>query len=379
MKRILLLFFVVGLGWSEGVSQAGMWTWMKGADTLNSQGSFGIKGLSASTNDPPARYACGSWTDIDGNFWIYGGNRRTIANGLFLGSDLWKFSPNTNEWIWMNGRDSPILRDTAKIMAAKGVFHPENTPGARGFGMFTWTTSNNYLWLYGGGTSYYPDNSIWKYDPSINQWAWMGGKLDFYPTYGVKGVGGSNNSPGDRSEGGASWVDDSSNLWFFGGFTNGYTFNDMWKYDINTMTWSWMSGSKNSPDTGVYGTLKVPSVNFYPSSRFSNLFWKDKEGYFWLIGGSDFENMYQDIWKFNPKTLEWTWVMGSKNSEPDKYGEYCNENPLNRFGGRFENRASWKVCDEIVVPIVAVGFHGIVFFILTIMIYGLSCPLARNG
>jgi len=71
---------------------------------------------------------------------------------------------------------------------------------------------------------------------------------------------------------------------------------------------------------GVYGTLGVPSTGNMPGSRNGAVTWTDRTGMLWLFGGYGTNSVnafdyLNDLWKFNPSTLEWTWVSGS-NTDP---------------------------------------------------------------
>jgi hypothetical protein len=57
-----------------GFSQAGQWTWMGGSmDVTLSPGTFGTMGVASASNVPPGIYEGVYWTDLQGNFWIFGG------------------------------------------------------------------------------------------------------------------------------------------------------------------------------------------------------------------------------------------------------------------------------------------------------------------
>ena len=89
------------------------------------------------------------------------------------------------------------------INAVKGVYDSLNSPGTIGYGMFTWVTPDNHLWLFGGVSffrvnySFKINDDLWQYNPAINQWAWMG-NFDSVPNYEIKGVGTTTTTPGGR-------------------------------------------------------------------------------------------------------------------------------------------------------------------------------------
>jgi hypothetical protein len=69
-------------------------------------------------------------------------------------------------------------------------------------------------------SEYYSD--LWKFDGE--EWVWVSGPnyTSNLGIYGVKGVPSSDNFPGARAAA-ASWMDNSGNMWMFGG--QGYPAN----------------------------------------------------------------------------------------------------------------------------------------------------------
>jgi hypothetical protein len=332
MKHFLLILLGFNLIIPGFISaQPGTWTWVKGDTIAFAPGNYGVMGVPSVTNEPPGRYACSHWVDTSGNLWITGGDF----------SDLWKFDPVTTMWTWMNGDTTHGGADS--IAAAKGIYNASNKPGVCIEGKCTWVTPDNHLWLLADF------NNLWQYDPAVNQWAWMGATGP--ANYGTKGVGTLSTLPGDRVETSTNWVDNSGNLWLFGGY-NGGDLNDMWEYTVSTGIWTWMSGTSVLNNTGTYGTLGVPSVNNIPPSRSSNIAWKDNAGNFWLAGGEAIGSTiyYQDVWEFNPVNLQWTWVAGTQGSDGSgSSGSACDTASTNKEGKRFENRATWKICDDLIL------------------------------
>jgi N-acetylneuraminic acid mutarotase len=203
------------------------WTWVSGADTVNASGSYGVLGTPAATNIPGSRYESASWTDTNGNFWLYGGNGYVSAgeNGNF--NDLWEFDPTTKEWTWINGSSTA---NAPAVYGTMGTASTSNTPGAR-WQAVSWIDSSGNLWLFGGDAY----NDLWKFNPTANTWTWVGGSsTSGEASYGTEGVAAASNVPGGR-EGSVSWEDSSGNMWLFGGAgidstgTEGYL-NDLWRY-----------------------------------------------------------------------------------------------------------------------------------------------------
>ena len=61
-------------------------------------GYFGTQGIFDPLNSPPGLYEACEWTDLNGNFWLYGGD-----GTLGRYSDLWQFNPLINQWAWIKG------------------------------------------------------------------------------------------------------------------------------------------------------------------------------------------------------------------------------------------------------------------------------------
>src|SRR5687768_8525296 len=78
------------------------WTWMHGQDQINASPSYGVKGVAGINNNPGGRSQHVTWTDAQGNLWMFGGEGiDSSAFGLL--NDLWKYNISTNEWTWMHG------------------------------------------------------------------------------------------------------------------------------------------------------------------------------------------------------------------------------------------------------------------------------------
>ncbi len=319
---------------------------MKGDNTGNQPGNYGTIGVAAPSNKPGGRYEAAQWTDLQGNFWLYGG-------GLGLSayfSDLWKYNPVTNEWTWMQGSQTT---GQFAVHGVQGVPNAANTPGGTGLGALTWTDLNGNLWLYGGQNSsggIFDD--LWKYDLASNQWTWMHGNATAGTpaVYGTLGVPSPSNTPGARCEASCTWTDNNGDLWLFGGTPSGVgtELNDLWKYNIATNQWTWMSGDAIPNQPGVYGTIGVPNPANKPGARWCYSNWKDNAGNLWLFGGIDAAsvigmNFFNDLWKYDVVSGNWTWMSGSNTpNQPGVYGVQCVPSANNTPCARGETRSCWK-------------------------------------
>jgi N-acetylneuraminic acid mutarotase len=253
-------------------------------------------------------------------------------------------SAQTNEWTWVGGPQTP----TAGIYGQLGTPSANNLPGNRE-APISWTDSKGNLWLFGGNSSDSTGkigylNDLWEYNPSINEWTWIGGSdtiAGASGVYGSEGISAAGNIPPGRSDA-VSWTDTQGNLWIFGGYSfNGY-FNDLWKFDPSTNEWTWMAGSDTTDASGVYGTEGTPAVGNIPGARMDAVSWTDSKGDFWLFGGhgqdsAGSDGFLNDLWKFNPATSEWTWMGGSntvRGGDSGVYGEQGTPAVANMPGGR---------------------------------------------
>ena len=133
-------------------------------------------------------------------------------------------------------------RNQVGVYGTKGVPDAANVPGARESSIF-WNDITGNLWLFGGygygSTTSGFLNDLWRYDHETSQWTWMGGSNtpSQRGVYGTKNETDAANVPGARGES-ISWIDDSGNLWLFGGWgygsTTSYSFlNDLWRYELS--------------------------------------------------------------------------------------------------------------------------------------------------
>jgi hypothetical protein len=80
-------------------------------------GVYGLKGVAAVANIPPARQAAVRWADTTGHLWLFGGS--SVTSGL---NDLWSFDPSTRQWTWQSGSD---------MGGASGVYGTQGVPPRR--------------------------------------------------------------------------------------------------------------------------------------------------------------------------------------------------------------------------------------------------------
>jgi len=347
-----------------GLSPVHEWTWMGGTSEVSGnsvRGVYGTLGSPSPENQPGSRESGMSWTDGNGNLWLFGGYGVDSNGNWGLLNDLWEFSPENGMWVWMGGTstNSSSSFAYAGVYGTLGVPSPENQPGSRE-GAMSWTDGSGNLWLFGGwgfdanGTSCMLDD-LWMFNPLINQWTWEEGSstVSSYTggqpgVYGTLYTAATGDGPGSRYEAN-SWSDPQGNLWLFGGWgydSTGYEgeLNDLWRFSPSTGLWTWMGGNNTAGGHASYGTLQTAAAGNTPGGRYNANSWTDSSGNLWLFGGYGYDSSSDtgwlvDLWEFNLTTNLWTWMGGSNALSPigqkGVYGALGTPNVGNTPGGRF--------------------------------------------
>lgn len=292
-------------------ASTGTWMWVSGDDVANQPGVYGTRGVASQSNKPGARESSVSWIDSSDKLWLFGGAGYDLGGSGDL-NDLWRFDPSTGEWTWVSGDEGV---DQPGVYGAKGIAGTSNKPGARDNGV-SWIDSSGRLWLFGGnGIDANGNvgllNDLWKFDPSTGEWTWVSGNnmVNQSAAYGTKGTSNAADRPGAR-DGGISWIDSSDNLWLFGGSGfdangNGGFLNDLWRFNISTGQWTWISGNNTINQSSVYGARGTSNAANRPGSRDGSAAWTDSSKNLWLFGGAGFDDagnsaLFNDLWKFEP-------------------------------------------------------------------------------
>jgi len=160
------------------------WAWMSGNSTsicgestsedwCGQDGIYGTLGTPSIANIPPSRNIFNTWSDGNGNLWLFSGEQVETTNviGMSLCSDVWVFEPAANEWAWMNGAaqfggySCPYAKS---IYGVPGTPAATNTPSGRA-GSASWTDLSGNLWLFGGygwsNGNVFDLNDLWIYQP----------------------------------------------------------------------------------------------------------------------------------------------------------------------------------------------------------------------
>lgn len=292
MNKHLVFFTVMMALGLQLFAQGGMWTWMRGdGNTSLSVGNYGTQGVTAATNEPPARYNPSSWQDTAGHFWIFGGFRNNGTNF----TDLWKYEPDLNVWTWMKGNMNGA--GAAGNFGTQGISAPTNNPPSNSLTSVSWSDTADNLWLY------HKFGDLWRYNITTNEWTWMKGSgVAAQPAvYGTQGVPSPTNTPGSNIENKAAWTDSNNHLWL-------YNKGNMWMYDIPSNQWTWIKGN-GATNTANFGTMGVPDPTVQPEQNDSYIQWKDRDDNFY-IATNGYPGTSSTIWKYHTDINQWEWHSG---------------------------------------------------------------------
>ena len=286
----------------------GVWTWVNGSSTANSQGYYPMQqGVPIAGSYPGGRYAAVGWADSAGHFWVFGGSGFD-SNGIeALLNDLWMFDPSLGLWSWEGGSNTGRAQG---VYGTQGTASASNVPGAR-TNQVGWVDRAGNFWLFGGDGydstgALGAINDLWTYSPSTHLWTWVSGSdtINATANYGTEGTPAVSNIPGARYYA-TSWTDKTGNLWLFGGVGaasggSAGTLSDLWMYSPATGLWTWVSGSNGVNVPGSYGSGVGNGV---PGAREVAMAWGDSAGNLWLFGGAGYDSTghigyLSDLWEY---------------------------------------------------------------------------------
>jgi len=227
--------------WKYSV-KAGIWNRLSGKTIANVNAVRGQqKGKDEDGNNPGSRSGAVTWTDKNGNLWLFGGANMDNAKGQQdLYNDLWTYSAKTGRWAWVSGSDKPNQKGKFKI---KGDQEPNLAPSARTSAAAWYDDQTGKLWLYGGsgidstGMDSGGLSDLWSYDPGKNLWQWVSGSTELF-------ANNDNNqaNPGYRWSA-ATWKDQKGNFMLYGG-QNKVSATEVdinptvWKFDLQKQKWT---------------------------------------------------------------------------------------------------------------------------------------------
>ena len=208
------------------------------------------------------------------------------------------------------------------VFRTQGVSNLNSTPGARAWGITSWTDASKQfvaLWriscfLHGN------TQDLWKYDIPTNEWTWMKGPLYRRSTgYIVPRVFRlrANYPEGEGMKGPQAGKMIKDNLWLFGGYgvdalAQAGHLNDLWMYNIAINEWMWVAGeSSATPGAGIMGQLLDPIPTSHPEECHT-VIGKILMVTFGCLAAEVISAVFHImIYGYGVTTLYWTWMNGS--------------------------------------------------------------------
>jgi gliding motility-associated-like protein len=280
------------------------WTWMQGDSIRYVPSKFGTKQIFDIANTPGSMQECkSSWVDNGNNFYMFGGKRYFAER-----NNIWKYSSSINQWTWVKGDSNAT--NTTGTYGTLGVENTANTPSNR-CSYSKWMDPNGKMYLYAGArfadTANWSD--VWRYNPTSNNWAWMGGpklKNTLLP-YGLKCEKDSLHVPSARLENQTASTFGCTNAFYtFGGFNyaKNETYNDLWLFNTQTNKWTWLTGQDTAGAKNNYGQKYIANATNNIGARCGAAIWTDANNNLWVFGGinEDVSNVVNDMWRFVPDT-----------------------------------------------------------------------------
>lgn len=315
----------------------GKWTWVHGSKYVRRSGNYGTKGTANATNTPGGRSNAANWSGTDGRLYLFAGTGIPALSSMFAYdlNDLWRYDPSNNQWTWVHGSKTELEYG---VYGTEGVPSDDTVPGARSYAGVC-VSGDGGSFIFGGfgrgalsaGVSGYL-NDLWKYNSTTNQWTYLKGtdQIDQPGVHGTIGLAAKANRPGGRQSPNL-WRASNGQIFFFSGYgidsAGNYTSQaDLWKFNPSDTKWTWLGGPKTTKAAAIYGTRGVSAEANNPGARYEACSWTGNDGAFYLFGGYgrdsvNDEDAINDLWRFNPKTIQWTWLKGSNRClEHGTYG-----------------------------------------------------------
>ena len=284
--------------WKYNIA-SGQWTWMHGNADAVSGPVYGVQGIPSPTNTPGAHGSentC-SWVDNLNNLFVFD-DRYGI---------MWKFDIALNQWVWMTGTSGSFSVNSGPL----GTFSPSNHPGIGSanieYGLWnTWTDNDNCFWLIIEvspiGGSGIPFLEMWKYNPSLNQWALIKNFDSLNDSPSVCS-GGEDAMISYLNEERTAWVDDCNNMWKQSRTGTSFDGIGMWRYNVNTDNFVLVNSFNITTDEEVEGVQDEFSILNHPKKQSGQAYWQDSSG-FWLINTEDdWDNPSSVLWLYQPDTV----------------------------------------------------------------------------
>jgi hypothetical protein len=232
-------------------------TWIRLSTTTNAlPAPFGNRGVaySQSSSKPTSRIHSSFW-NVDDMLYIFGGT----YDFAIMFNDMWTFNVSSLMWTWVNGNYSGNGLMTQSTVTILGNAYNSNSPlssvwpPAR-FRSISWTFQQNSSLFFIGGHGIFNDSTSPYFNTSEDWWQRQG--------------------------------------------------NDIWRYDIRTGFWHWISGSSLTRPS--FSLKSNGDAMDYPPSVESTIphteTWEEN---LWLINPATYWDSISYMWFYNSTSSTW--------------------------------------------------------------------------
>lgn len=295
------------------------WIWMSGSDLFDQYGVYGTKGVADAANQPGARSGALAWLGANKKLYLFGGRGYAASGSLGFLNDLWEYDIDSDRWTWISGTNA--VNDPGQA-GALGQASVDFIPSGRTL-MSGKALADGTVLIYGGASLLsslnYISNALWRFNPSTLEWTLLKGSAEannFVGVFGTKGSAHPDNRPPSLVESRME-QDKDGNVWLFGGRNTSSGFNTLWKYDLSSNNWTWVSGSNLGDQSGVYGSKGIASASNMPGTRGGMAMAYTNDHRMLIFGGFGADEnrafgFLNDYWEYDFSTELWTWWDGAK-------------------------------------------------------------------
>ena len=140
-------------------SQKAEWSWVGGSNAGDQGGIYGTLGTPSPANIPGSRHAAASWTDADGNLWLFAGNALDANGQIGQPNDFWRYGS-------ANLAPPPPPPPPADFTIALGAQALTAQPGQSAYTTLTITPQNSFSSAVSFACSGLPAGAACSFSPS---------------------------------------------------------------------------------------------------------------------------------------------------------------------------------------------------------------------
>lgn len=267
---------------------------------------------------PGGRSGMGVWQDEQGIAWMFGGmgmsNGATSVSTLL--NDLWRFSSANQTWRQMH--PGTVSNLTVATYRSPQIPQPRQLSAVCGTG--------NIMVVFGGLAE--DDKALgdlWVFNTSRSEWRMLRGMYNV-PDHAV---GNETNvqleGPAARGDT-AQWCTET-HLYIFGGINgSNYIMTDMWRLNLQDLTWEELASSKLAP-----ASLSRHETADYPLGRNGAMTWLVEPDTLYMFGGNVLSKhprskhiasgYTSDLWRYTIANDSWKFLKGhTQPGQPGLYG-----------------------------------------------------------